>query len=128
MADTWGGGGCGDPFEREIERVVFDVEAGLLTPEGALAYGVVIRDDLTADVEASGKLRAKLKAERGAVPLFDRGFTSVDELKARCEAETGLPAPAAPRFSQRVKAAKVRAARAAKSAKAPRGAKAGKAA
>jgi N-methylhydantoinase B len=105
IADTWGGGGCGDPYEREIERVVFDVQAGLVTPKGALSYGVVVNDDLTADVAATGKLRAKLKAERGPVKLFDRGFESIDELKARCETETGLPPPRQPRFTQRVKAA-----------------------
>jgi N-methylhydantoinase B len=105
IADTWGGGGCGDPYEREIERVVFDVQAGLVTPQGALSYGVVVNDDLTADVAATDKLRAKLKAERGPVKLFDRGFDSIDELKARCETETGLPPPRQPRFTARVKAA-----------------------
>jgi N-methylhydantoinase B len=108
IADTWGGGGCGDPYDREIERVVFDVQAGLVTTQGALNYGVVIRDDLTADVAATDALRARLKAERGEVKLFDRGFESVDELKSRCEAETGLPPPRQPTFSQRVLAAKKR--------------------
>jgi len=37
--------------------------------------------------------------ERGKAPLFDRGFASIDELKARCLSETGLPPPATPRFS-----------------------------
>ncbi|MDQ1311205.1 MAG: N-methylhydantoinase, partial [Pseudomonadota bacterium] len=105
IADTWGGGGCGDPYDREVERVVFDVQAGLVTPKGALSYGVVVNDDLTADVAATDKLRAKLKAERGPVKLFDRGFDSIDELKARCETETGLPPPRQPRFTPRVKAA-----------------------
>jgi len=109
IADTWGGGGCGDPYEREIERVVFDVQAGLVTPKGALNYGVVIRgEDLTADVAATESLRARLKAERGTVKLFDRGFESVDELKSRCEDETGLPPPRQPTFSQRVLAARKR--------------------
>jgi len=102
LADTWGGGGCGDPFEREIEKVVFDVQAGLVTPQGARNYGVVINADLTADVAATARLRAKLAAERGPVPLFDRGFTSIESLKERCKAETGLEAPQQPRFSERV--------------------------
>ncbi len=63
-------------------------------------------DDLTADEAATGKLRARLKAERGPAKLFDRGFESIDELKGRCEAETGLPAPKQPKFSQRVLAAR----------------------
>jgi N-methylhydantoinase B len=37
---------------------------------------------------------------RGAVKLFDRGFDSIEELKARCLAETGLPPPEAPTFSK----------------------------
>ncbi len=102
LSDTWGGGGCGDPFEREIEKVVFDVQAGLVTPQGARNYGVVINTDLTADVAATEKLRAKLAAERGPVALFDRGFTSIESLKARCKAETGHEAPQQPRFSERV--------------------------
>jgi N-methylhydantoinase B len=102
LSDTWGGGGCGDPFEREVEKVVFDVQAGLVSVEGARRYGVVMRPDLTADVAATTALRAKLTAERGPVPLFDRGFTSIDSLKARCKAETGHDAPQPPRFSDRV--------------------------
>ena len=40
--DTWGGGGWGDPLQRPAERVLFDVDAGLVTVEGARSYGVVI--------------------------------------------------------------------------------------
>ena len=35
-------------------------------------------------------------------PLFDRGFTSIESLKARCKAETGHEPPQQPRFSERV--------------------------
>ena len=42
LSDTWGGGGCGDPLEREIGKVEFDVKAGLVTAEGAKRYGVVM--------------------------------------------------------------------------------------
>ena len=101
IADTWGGGGCGDPYEREIERVQFDVRAGLVPPRGAEAYGVVIHDDLTADAEATHALREQLRAERKQVKLFDRGFDSIEELKARCRRETGLEPPRQPQFSQR---------------------------
>jgi N-methylhydantoinase B len=99
--DTWGGGGCGDPLEREVERVLFDVDAGLVTREGARRYGVVVRDDLTVDAKATTALRAQMRAERGPVQLFDRGFESIDELKQRCRTETGLAPPEAPRFSDR---------------------------
>ena len=102
LYDTWGGGGCGDPLEREVAKVVFDVEAGLVTREGARRYGVVIATDGTADEQATRELREHHAGERGPVKLFDRGFESLDELKARCLGETGLPPPAQPRFSQQV--------------------------
>jgi hypothetical protein len=35
------------------------------------------------------------------VPLFDRGFRDIAELKSRCKTETGLDAPAAPKFQAR---------------------------
>jgi N-methylhydantoinase B len=70
--------------------------------QGARNYGVVIRDDLTADVAATEQLRARLRAERGAVSLFDRGFSSIESLKARCKTETGHEPPQQPRFSERV--------------------------
>ncbi|MBM0171427.1 hydantoinase B/oxoprolinase family protein, partial [Altererythrobacter sp. C41] len=38
---TWGGGGWGDPLERDPELVAKEIVQGLLTPEGARAYGVV---------------------------------------------------------------------------------------
>jgi len=81
---------------------VFDVQAGLVTPKGALSYGVVINDDLSADVAATERLRTKLRAERGDVKLFDRGFASIEELKGRCKSETGHAAPQQPKFSDRV--------------------------
>jgi N-methylhydantoinase B len=102
--DTWGGGGCGDPLKRPPERVLFDVEAGLVTIEGARRYGVVIGTDGGVDEPATTALRARLAKERGKPKLFDRGFEDLDELKARTLAETGLPPPAAPEFTAWAKA------------------------
>jgi len=100
LADTWGGGGCGDPLQRETQRVQFDVAAGLVTRAGARRYGVVIRDDGSVDEDATRILRAQMSDERGPVKLFDRGFENLDELKARCRAETGLEPPAQPQFTR----------------------------
>jgi N-methylhydantoinase B len=100
LYDTWGGGGCGDPLERDPARVQFDVDAGLVSIEGARRYGVVIKPDLSVDAAATAALRKRMAAERGPKKLFDRGFDSIDELKSRCLAETGLPPPAAPQFMQ----------------------------
>ena len=98
LYETWGGGGCGDPLERDPALVLFDVEAGLVSEAGARRYGVVLRND-RVDKEATAALRSQMAKERGQAPLFDRGFASIAELKSRCLAETGLPPPAAPRFS-----------------------------
>src|SRR5690606_2903802 len=56
-----GGGGYGNPFERDVEKVAEDVRNGLGSLEGArLDYGVVIadRDSLAVDREATARLRA----------------------------------------------------------------------
>jgi N-methylhydantoinase B len=63
---TNGGGGWGDPFAREPERVLRDVRDGYVTVEGAASdYGVVVRGDpdedpegLTIDEDATAKLRS----------------------------------------------------------------------
>jgi N-methylhydantoinase B len=100
LSDTWGGGGCGDPLERDPAKVLFDVEAGLVSIEGARRYGVVIGADLALDPAATASLRRTMSERRGPKKLFDRGFESIDELKARCQAETGMPPPSKPQFTQ----------------------------
>ncbi|HEY0940243.1 MAG TPA: hydantoinase B/oxoprolinase family protein [Steroidobacter sp.] len=105
LADTWGGGGCGDPLEREIEKVRFDVEAGLVTIEGARRYGVVMKDESTVDETATANLRREMAAQRPPKKLFDRGFESIEALRARCETETGMPAPKPPTFAPHARAA-----------------------
>jgi N-methylhydantoinase B len=99
LADTWGGGGCGDPLERDPAKVLFDVEAGLVSVEGAKRYGVVVNDS-KLDEPATKQLRENMRNERGATKLFNRGFESIEELKGRCLAETGLPPPSTPQFTQ----------------------------
>jgi N-methylhydantoinase B len=108
--NTWGGGGCGDPLEREPEKVAFDVAAGLVTQQGARRYGVVVRDNGSVDAKATEQLRVSMRAERGTVPLFNRGFTSIEELKRRCKNETGIEAPTQPEFTKVVNRREVKAA------------------
>ena len=55
-----GGGGFGDPFERDIGMVISDVRNGLVSVEGArVDYGVVFRDSetLAVDEAATAELR-----------------------------------------------------------------------
>ncbi len=55
--NTWGGGGWGDPYERNAERVRSDVERGLVTVDGARRYGVVMAGDGSVDAAATDELR-----------------------------------------------------------------------
>ena len=50
---TWGGGGWGDPLERDPELVALEVRRGLVTAKGAERYGVCVDDDGTVDAEAT---------------------------------------------------------------------------
>jgi N-methylhydantoinase B len=60
--DTPGGGGYGDPFLREPERVMSDVQEGYVSQEAAERdYGVVLRRDgpvWTVDQAATQARRA----------------------------------------------------------------------
>src|SRR5689334_956053 len=54
---TWGGGGWGDPLERDPELVAREVRHGLVTAEGAKRYGVCVDDDGAVEAEATETLR-----------------------------------------------------------------------
>ncbi|MDJ0879769.1 MAG: hydantoinase B/oxoprolinase family protein [Halieaceae bacterium] len=100
--NTWGGGGWGDPFARDPQLVLDDVERGLVSVEGAKRFGVVIAGEKPGsydiDEGATAALREQCVAERGEdIPLFNFGG-SIEEIRSRCEAETNLPAPEAPSF------------------------------
>ena len=105
---TWGGGGWGDPLERPVEQVAFDAAAGLVTIAGARRYGVVVDEDFAVDEEATRSLRESMQLERGNPDLFDMGG-DIEEIVARCEEETGLPAPRPPEFAPWALAARERA-------------------
>ncbi len=97
--NTWGGGGWGDPYDRDPALVAADVNSGLVSRDGARRYGVVLREDHSVDAEATAALRDELRARRGEVELFDFGGT-IEEIKARCKAETHLEPPVQPTFAQ----------------------------
>jgi N-methylhydantoinase B len=96
---TWGGGGWGDPLQRDPGLVATEVRRGLITVEGARRYGVVLNGESNLDDRATSKLRESMAAARGTIPLFDFG-PSIEELKRACQRETGLPPPASPRFAR----------------------------
>jgi N-methylhydantoinase B len=101
---TWGGGGWGHPLERDPEIVAREVREGLVTEQGALRYGVVVASG-QVDIPATEALRTRLRSERKASnEIFNYG-PPLDELRARCEVETGLPAPRQPVWRQAREAA-----------------------
>jgi N-methylhydantoinase B len=76
--ETTGGGGWGDPLEREPELVGLDVLQGKVSERAARdEYGVVVRivDDATFEVDPgpTAALRAEIRAARSPRPFFDRG-------------------------------------------------------
>jgi N-methylhydantoinase B len=55
-----GGGGLGDPAQRDPDLVADDLKNGFISPNGARDhYKVVVRDGLPIDVEATRRLREK---------------------------------------------------------------------
>ena len=67
---TPGGGGYGDPLEREPELVLMDVLDGHVSRESALHdYGVVITDDDHFDSAATRNKRKTIRANRPEMPV-----------------------------------------------------------
>ena len=91
---TWGGGGWGDPLERDPELVSKEVRQGLVTQKGALDYGVVIERG-KVNAKATKSLRAKMRKARGKVEIFNYG-PDIETLRKNSIKETGLPAPKQP--------------------------------
>ena len=68
-AQTTGGGGFGDPLDRDTDRVLTDVLNGYVSKQGARDdYGVVIDDQDLIDVKATEALRTQMRARPKAVP------------------------------------------------------------
>ncbi len=76
--ETTGGGGWGDPLDREPELVALDVLQGKVSAAAARdEYGVVLVDgadgEPAVDEAATAALRRRLRATRPPRPFFDRG-------------------------------------------------------
>ncbi|MBB5687881.1 hydantoinase B/oxoprolinase family protein, partial [Sphingobium boeckii] len=78
---TWGGGGWGDPLDRDPALIAKEITQGLVTAEGAKAYGVVIAADGAVDDAATTALRNTLRTDRGTIDVFDFGPT-MENLRA----------------------------------------------
>ena len=82
--ETSGGGGFGDPFQRDIESVRADVRAGYVTEEGAREdYAVIVRDGVL-DEEATRARRQAARAARRAMTLVLAGEDAREDSRRRC--------------------------------------------
>jgi N-methylhydantoinase B len=65
---TAGGGGYGDPLERDPERVRFDVLEGLVSRQNSRKlYGVVLNASLKVDLPRTTELRRSMRSKRKPV-------------------------------------------------------------
>ena len=90
---TAGGGGWGDPLEREVRLVEKDVRGGFVSLESARSeYGVAIDPDtLKADVSGSLALRKDLRWVREQPKLFHRFIYFDDDEEERRWIERHMP-------------------------------------
>ena len=90
---TAGGGGWGDPLEREIHLVEKDVRGGFVSLKSARSeYGVVVDpDSLKADASGSLALRKDLRQVRERPKLFHRFIYFDDEEEERRWIERHMP-------------------------------------
>jgi N-methylhydantoinase B len=88
---TTGGGGWGDPLERDPELVRLDVTRGLVSLASAERdYGVVLEDgkeSLVVDLAATELKRTQIAADRAPLAMFDRG-PYFDRVRSKATAPT----------------------------------------
>jgi N-methylhydantoinase B len=71
---TGGGGGWGDPLERDPAAVRTDVQEEFISARAAREdYGVVLRDDLSVDQTATERQRNALRSARGSAQQGAKG-------------------------------------------------------
>jgi N-methylhydantoinase B len=66
-----GGGGWGDPLQRDLQAMEHDLRHGYVTREAAgRDYGIIFKSDCSIDAVATEKHRAKIVAARGATGMI----------------------------------------------------------
>ncbi len=95
---TWGGGGWGNPLDRDADLVALEVRRGLVSSKGAFEnYGVKVSDDGSVDAAATEAKRAELAKDQTEGEIFNFG-PDIEAIRANCKAETGLDAPIQPQW------------------------------
>jgi N-methylhydantoinase B len=90
LLQSSGGGGYGDPLERDPDTVARDVADGYVSAaKAATVYGVVLADG-RADAEATARRRAELGAARCRVRLESAGAGDRPECRLSRAAATHL--------------------------------------
>jgi N-methylhydantoinase B len=85
---TAGGGGLGDPLERDPDLVAQEVRRGLVSEEAAREeYGVVLGEDGTVDEGATERQREDIRESRDDLQEFDYGPLPDEETLAEGIAE-----------------------------------------
>ena len=93
---TWGGGGWGNPLDRDADLVALEVKRGLVSEKAAFeSFGVKLAADGTVDAAGTDTKRAELAKTQPTDEIFNYG-PSMDDLRANCLEETGLEAPTPP--------------------------------
>jgi N-methylhydantoinase B len=82
--ESSGGGGYGDPLDREPARVAQDVHLGYLNIDDALnRYGVVVTLNGEIDASATAEARVRLRAERIKLTIEPAGADAFDGARRR---------------------------------------------
>lgn len=84
VMETSGGGGFGDPFQREAEAVLADVRAGYVTEDGAREDYAVITRGGVLDEEATRARRQAARAARRALTLVLKDEEAGGDSRRRC--------------------------------------------
>jgi len=95
---TWGGGGWGNPLERDSELIALEVKQGLVTAAGAFEnYGVKVESDYSVNHKDTQTRREEM-AKNPPEGIFNFG-PDMQNLRENCLSDTGLEPPTPPHWS-----------------------------
>jgi len=84
VMETSGGGGYGDPLERDIEKIRSDLLEGLITAAKAQdRYGVVLENG-EIDLDQTGRRRAEIRGQRIHLRIAGRDGAEFEDTRRVC--------------------------------------------